>query len=409
MAGDDEPTESAASRARREPPTIDLPASEVSRPAEEPDRPESAAADPEGTDSSPATSGANWRVLSAVLAIILLAVLAGGAWWQVQQGQSRDADVADLTSRLSAIESSVTQTTRASATVDNLTARVAKLERDAGSPATDAALKQRVDALEKSVNALQDAAAKSGAPTDDSAGGLRTLQGRIDTVEQSVSGLRTTVSRLRDASSDSAELQRTNAQVTALDTAIRSVQQKIDSQSGTAADRTLRGALLAMALRDTVARGAPFAAELNAVKSAGQKAPPSDLEPFATKGLPTARTLSADLLAQIDKANAAQEAAPTTGTILDRLKARASHLIRIRPAGDVAGDDPAAVIDRAEVKARDADVDGALAELQHLPETSRAPFADWIARARARQAALAGAQAYAVQALLTLAQPATRP
>jgi hypothetical protein len=61
------------------------------------------------------------------------------------------------------------------------------------------------------------------------------------------------------------------------------------------------------------------------------------------------------------------------------------------------------------VKARDADVGGALAELQHLPDASRAPFADWIARARARQAALAAAQAYASDALLALAQPPARP
>jgi hypothetical protein len=89
------------------------------------------------------------------------------------------------------------------------------------------------------------------------------------------------------------------------------------------------------------------------------------------------------------------------------LKARASHLVRIRPAGDTAGDNPDAVLDRAAAKARDTDIAGALEELQRLPDASRAPFDGWIAKAKARQAALAAAQTYATQALHALVQPET--
>src|SRR6185312_11923664 len=100
MAGQDEPTENAAPHPRREPPTIDLPASEV------PTQPEIPAAGSKGTgtsSTSPAASGGNWRTIAAALAILLIAILAGGAWWLLQQGPQRDADVTDLKSRLVAL------------------------------------------------------------------------------------------------------------------------------------------------------------------------------------------------------------------------------------------------------------------------------------------------------------------
>jgi len=64
------------------------------------------------------------------------------------------------------------------------------------------------------------------------------------------------------------------------------------------------------------------------------------------------------------------------------------RLVRIRPVEEVAGDDPATIMSRAQIKAGRGDVPGALAELGTLPATVRAPAQAWIDKAQARTAAL---------------------
>ena len=91
--------------------------------------------------------------------------------------------------------------------------------------------------------------------------------------------------------------------------------------------------------------------------------------------------------------------APRGDTFVERLQARVSQLIRIRPIGDAAGDDAATVLGRVEPKAARGDVDGVLADLQRLPAEMRAPANDWIARAKARQAALAAARSFDANAV----------
>ena len=67
-----------------------------------------------------------------------------------------------------------------------------------------------------------------------------------------------------------------------------------------------------------------------------------------------------------------------------------------------AGSDPAAVVARIEVKAREADIAGALAELAALPPALRAPAQAWIGKAQARTAALAASRRLAADALAGL-------
>ena len=54
---------------------------------------------------------------------------------------------------------------------------------------------------------------------------------------------------------------------------------------------------------------------------------------------------------------------------------------------------PSAVLARIEIDAAKADIAAALADLGKLPEATRAPAQAWIAKANARQAALAAARA----------------
>ena len=69
--------------------------------------------------------------------------------------------------------------------------------------------------------------------------------------------------------------------------------------------------------------------------------------------------------------------------------------MRIRPVDAPPGDDAAAVLARLEIDAAKADIAAALADLGKLPDATRAPAQAWIAKANARQAALAAARQYA--------------
>ena len=94
--------------------------------------------------------------------------------------------------------------------------------------------------------------------------------------------------------------------------------------------------------------------------------------------------------------------APRDGGFLDRLQANAEKLVRVRPIEDAPGDDPAAILARIEVRAAQADIDGALAELAKLPAAARAPAQAWIAKAQARGKAVEASRRLAADSVAAL-------
>jgi hypothetical protein len=158
-------------------------------------------------------------------------------------------------------------------------------------------------------------------------------------------------------------------------------------------DRGARLALSAATLRDTAVSGAPFSAELDEVKSLGasEKAL-APLIPFAATGIPQSPALALELRAFFPAMQKAAGAQAPAGGFLDRLQANAGKLVRIRPLDAPAGDDAAAVLARLDIETTRADIGAALADLDHLEPAVRAPAQAWIAKAQARQAALAAAR-----------------
>jgi len=192
--------------------------------------------------------------------------------------------------------------------------------------------------------------------------------------------------------------------VAALERASKALADEV-AKSLTAAggDRPLRAVVAAQALRAAVERGDSFAAELAAAKAAasGPQAL-APLEPFAANGLPSAAVLArqlSDLAPAMLKAVAAP--APSGG-FLDRLQVNAEKLVRIRPIDEAPGDEPSAVISRAQAKAARSDLSGAIAELKALPANARAPAEDWIKKAEAREAALNASRRLVADALAAL-------
>jgi hypothetical protein len=169
-------------------------------------------------------------------------------------------------------------------------------------------------------------------------------------------------------------------------------------------DRVARTAAVAVALRDAVERGGPYANELAAAKAlAAGPAIFAPLEPFAATGLPTVAALAGELRGIAAKARSAASHAEESTGLIERLQAHAAKLVRIRPANEAA---PPVVGDfaPAEQAAARGDLAAAVAALRALPEAARAPADGWIARVAARQAALDFARKQSSDAVAALAQ-----
>jgi hypothetical protein len=91
--------------------------------------------------------------------------------------------------------------------------------------------------------------------------------------------------------------------------------------------------------------------------------------------------------------------------ILDRLKANAEKIVRVRPIDEATGDDPVAVVRRIEIRAEQGNIAGALAEIAKLPEGARALTKEWVARVEARNAAVDAGRRFSADALASIGKP----
>jgi hypothetical protein len=101
---------------------------------------------------------------------------------------------------------------------------------------------------------------------------------------------------------------------------------------------------------------------------------------------------------------AARPARAENGDILDRLARGAASLVRIRPAGETAGEDAPALVSRIEAALQRGDLMEALALYDRLPADAKEPASTWAARARQRVDADSAARALLDEALDKLAR-----
>jgi hypothetical protein len=370
---------------RRRPPTIDLEATEIAgdpppRPAvEDADAEKAADATHSPASEAPGASPAantgptprrGWRFVGGfAVGVVTAAALGATALWSLGVVPlHRDGD----------------QEPRLAAKLAALDHRVEELATQPPAPSREATLEARLAALE--------AARASSPPAAES------LLARIEALEQRVD------KTPAPAPADQNLVATDHRDVEALTARIASLEQRVsDARATPASDRAVRLGLAAMQLRMTVERGLPFPAELEAVSRLIDD--PSGLAPLkamADTGLPAPGAL-AQTLSKLTPAML-QAALPPSheGGVLDRLEAGAERLVRIRRIDESPGDDPAAVIARADVKATRGDIPGALAEIDKLPDKVRAPASGWISTARARLAALDAARQVSTHALQAL-------
>lgn len=260
-----------------------------------------------------------------------------------------------LLARITAAEAAVKSATELAAQRERRSDEIAKTANDAREQAAKAA-------------AAAEAAQKSNPDVAQSRGEVEELAGRVAALEQKAQALE------QSAQSNESELQRRANTPT-------------DDSAG-------RRAIVSRALRNSVESGAPFTAELAAAKAMFANAPAiNTLQPFASSGVPTAPALARELSAQMPAIwKALGKTQTNEGSFLQRLQANAERIVRVRPAGESTGDDPNNVAARIETRAQSGDIQGALDELSKLPPDAQAPAQSWVAKAKARQAAIAAAR-----------------
>jgi hypothetical protein len=315
--------------------------------------------------------------------------------------------VATLTPRLASIETQLRDLAARPApagvdaqAVEALTARLAKLETAINAPraaATDPQVLSRLGSVESQIRPLSDSISALARRGDENDATLRGIRSRIDAASAALTELQNAA---RASSADHGEIARLSGRIAALEKADRAV---ADQLAKAASDRPVRLAVAAAALRTAVERGDPLTAELAAVKplTADTQAIAA-IEPFGASGVPSNAMLGRELIAILPVMQRAAGATPRDGGLIDRLQANAERLVRIRPVGEVSGDDAVAALARIETKANQPDIAGALAELAKLPPAVRAPALAWIARAESRGKAIEASRRLAADAVSAL-------
>jgi hypothetical protein len=272
-----------------------------------------------------------------------------------------------------------------------LGSRVAALQTDLsrvpGLEARESGVAARISALEQHVEALVARFEGNASGAGDNAAGSRVQAAA--TVEDK-------------------RLDTLTARLAVLEQGVSAFNSQLGALAIGASDRDVRVALVAVALQRAIDRGVPFTSELAAAKQlVTDQSGLAPLEAVAATGIPSEAML-AQSLSTLAPAMLKASTTPAYGAagVLAQLEAGAERLVRIRPLADRAGDDAPTVVARAETKAARGDLAGALAELDKLPDSVRAPAGAWIKTAQTRNASLDAVRELTAGALARLTKRA---
>jgi hypothetical protein len=392
-------------RPRREPPTLDLDAIDISD--------ETHHAEPASAEETPGPAR-SWPVAaimsSAVVAAIVGAGAAAAVVWTMggpreaarpaPPPQVNNAAIDALVARVASVESKAAAPAPPpqvdKAAIDALAARIASVESKAAGPAaagpaaSDPALSAHVDALEKSVATLRDELAAASARS-----------------QQLSSALEAVKSAPREPPPPP-DLSAINQRLAQIEAAAKTLSAEAAQRNAAPKDDVpLRRVVAASLLDVSVRAGEPYAAALAAAKPLAANADAlTPLDGFAGTGVPSANALNRELLALLPKLSPAQETSTTGSGIVDRLQAGAARLVRIERTDAIAGNDRGAIVARVTAAALRNDIAEARRELKTLAPADRAAAQSWIDKADARDAALAASRQFAAEAMAALSKPA---
>lgn len=377
---------------RRRPPTIDLTATEIeTEPPAQPGGPAPGAGDAGGGAADAATRRAPgnfagrgaWLVMAAAAGAIVMAAVFAALW------------LAGVLPAQNPAPEAATQPANTSGAAQ-ISTQLQQIQNELQAQRPDNAFATRLAAVSAQIKVLGDSVAALNHRLDEVAGAAQNALQRANAAAESANGAaQGTVQR--------SDLDALAHQIAALQGTVKTLSDNEAHRPQSANDEHARAALAADALRAVVERGAPYQAELAAVRSLGaDPGATAALEPFATSGVPTAMTLAQALAMLTPDLAKTAGGAPASGSFLGRLEDNARNLVRVTPVDAPPGDDPAAVIARLNFDAAHADIAAALADIAHLPQSAKTLAEPWVQKANARDAAIAAARRIATDALAAL-------
>lgn len=268
----------------------------------------------------------------------------------------------------------------------DLAATVAELERAV--PSTGAAGDQAVADLRSRIDALEARLGQAEGLGED----IAALAGRLGAAEQQIAaGRQETTGLTDDVVSLSGQVGALSTRVDALAEAVDQLQQRIASTE----DRRMQAATLARTVAQldaAIEQGEPLGDLLDGLRGLEVADPAAsqaveELEPLESAGVPSVAALRSSFDAITSRIVHAARA-PDSGGLLEQAAGNLMSLVTVRPVGaDVEGDGAAARVARAEAALGEGDLAAAVAELQELDGAAAAAAAPWLAEARQRLAA----------------------
>ena len=331
------------------------------------------------------------RLYAALIGVavgFVLAVVAVGGWWIGGGGGAAPAE--SLEARLAAAEVRVAELEESRDAATRAAARVAELAKGLD------ILRATLAGLDEKLAALPGLYARAGTEASAAMEKVReqatALVARLDGIEERLALL--SDGAVGDAGAAALALkQETDEALAALERQLDAALSRLASLEltgggGPALDG--RGAVLVLSagqLREAVRAGGPFEAELTAVRAlAGTGAqwvgPLDALAAHAKEGVSGERALRREF------GDAAQAAVLAAGgkaprDWFERALAEAKALVTVRRVGDIEGDEPDAIVARAELALERGDLGAAVAALEALEGAPAAAMATWRGRARA--------------------------
>lgn len=388
---------------KRTPPTIDLEASEVTDSPRASDSTDTHEASPDhsashaesSSESRAESSAASSQTPSRISSFVFSAVTGALAALLVIGG----AKFSGLLDAPPPVAPPVTNNASKS-DVEALGARLAKVESDVAKPAprpvSDPAFAARLDAVETAQTSLRNDVTAARGQSEKLAAALNEIktaspQGVIAAEPPSVPAI--------DLSAIEERIGKIERATAALSAAAAA------PAPPPAEDPNVRRMAAASLLEAAVQQGGPYTPALAAARSvAGDVGTLKPLDAFAATGVPSAATLSRELLTLLPKLAPKPDTQPASPGILERLQQSAARLVRIQRV-DATGSGNAAILARVSAAAQRDDLAEAKRELLQLPASDLAPVQAWIAKVDARDAALAASRKFASDTMTTLSKP----
>jgi hypothetical protein len=364
-------TSESDSPPRRRPPTIDLTATEIEteKPAAEASSGKSPAFDNAGPEAP--REGATWtfarpHTIGAAVGALVMAAILVGLW---------------LAGVVPSLNGSVAATNNPA---NGISAQLDKIQAELQAQPPQAALASRLTAVEAQTKALNDS--------------LAALNRRLDDVAVAAK-----------SSVQHSDIDALTGRIAALEDNVKTLSENIAHRPASADDRVARTAVAAEALRAVVERGAPYQAELAAVKTLGaDQTILALLEPFASDGIASTAALARELPLLTPMLLQASGAASRDGSFIERLERSAKSIVRVTPIDAPPSNEPSAIIARLNADAERADLADAVAEIARLPQSAQTLAEPWVQKVNTRNAAIAAGRRIAADALAALSNANTQ-